>query len=193
MVPMVSTIKEIRQTKEIIEECKQELREAKIHFDKDLKVGIMVEVPAAALLAKEFANEVDFLSIGTNDLIQYIMAVDRGNDLVADLYQEFSPSVVRTIYHIVQEAKKSNKSVSLCGEMAADTLAIPLLVGLGLVSLSMSPSTIAYAKRIIRSCSMANLETLAQDCLTYVTQEEIAERIEKFFIENSITRTRNII
>jgi phosphotransferase system enzyme I (PtsI) len=193
MVPMVSTIKEIRQTKEIIEECKQELREARIHFDKDLKVGIMVEVPAAALLAKEFANEVDFLSIGTNDLIQYIMAVDRGNDLVADLYQEFSPSVVRTIYHIVQEAKKSNKSVSLCGEMAADTLAIPLLVGLGLVSLSMSPSTIAYAKRIIRSCSMANLETLAQDCLTYVTQEEIAERIEKFFIENSITRTRNII
>ena len=193
MVPMVSTIKEIRQTKEIIEECKQELREAKIHFDKDLKVGIMVEVPAAALLAKEFANEVDFLSIGTNDLIQYIMAVDRGNDLVAELFQEFSPSVVRTIYHIVQEAKKSNKSVSLCGEMAADTLAIPLLVGLGLVSLSMSPSTIAYAKRIIRSCSMANLETLAQDCLTYVTQEEIAERIEKFFIENSITRTRNII
>ncbi len=193
MLPMVSTIKEIRQAKEIIEECKQELREAKIHYDKDLKVGIMVEVPAAALLAKEFANEVDFLSIGTNDLIQYIMAVDRGNDLVAELFQEFSPAVVRTIYHIVQEAKESKKSVSLCGEMAADTLAIPLLVGLGLVSLSMSPSTIAYAKRIIRSCSMANLEILAQDCLTYVTQEEIADRIEKFFIENSITRTRNII
>ncbi len=193
MFPMVSTIKEVRQAKELLEECKQDLKRAKIHFDKDLKIGIMIEVPSAALLSREFAQEVDFLSIGTNDLIQYLMAVDRGNDLVSELFQEFSPSVVRTIYHVVQEAKKSNKSVSLCGEMAADTLAIPLLVGLGLESLSMSPSTIAYAKRIIRSCSMKNLTKLAEDCLTYVTQEEILERIEKFFEDNSITRTRNIL
>ena len=190
---MVSTIKEIRRTKQIIEECRQELKKNKIPYDKDMRVGIMVEVPTAALMAKEFAAEVDFLSIGTNDLIQYLMAVDRGNDLVADLFQEFSPAVVRTIHHIVQEAKKSHKSVSLCGEMAADTLAIPLLVGLGLESLSMSPSTIAYAKRIIRSCSMENLEKLAEDCLTYVTQEDILIRIEKFFKDNQITRTRNII
>jgi phosphotransferase system enzyme I (PtsI) len=193
MLPMVSTISEVRQVKQIIGECKNELKKAKIHFDNDIKIGIMIEVPSAALLSKEFAQEVDFLSIGTNDLIQYLMAVDRGNDLVADLFQEFSPSVVRTIYHVVQEAKKSHKSVSLCGEMAADTLAIPLLVGLGLESLSMSPSTIAYAKRIIRSCSMANLNELAKDCLTYVTQEEVLQRIEKFFKDNSITRTRNII
>lgn len=193
MLPMISTIKEIRQSKAIIEECKYELRKSKIHFDKDLKVGIMIEVPSAALLTRDFAKEVDFLSIGTNDLIQYLMAVDRGNDLVSDLFQEFSPSVVRTLYHIVQEAKQSGKTVSLCGEMAADTLAIPLLVGLGLESLSMSPSTIAYAKRIIRSCSIVNLEVLAKDCLTYVTQEEIQSRIEKFFRDNSITRTRNII
>ncbi len=193
MLPMVSTIKEIRRTKQIIEECRQELKKNKIPYDKDMRVGIMVEVPTAALMAKEFAAEVDFLSIGTNDLIQYLMAVDRGNDLVADLFQEFSPAVVRTIHHIVQEAKKSHKSVSLCGEMAADTLAIPLLVGLGLESLSMSPSTIAYAKRIIRSCSMENLEKLAEDCLTYVTQDDILIRIEKFFKDNQITRTRNII
>ncbi len=193
MLPMISTIKEIRQSKAIIEECKYELRKSKIHFDKDLKVGIMIEVPSAALLTRDFAKEVDFMSIGTNDLIQYLMAVDRGNDLVSDLFQEFSPSVVRTLFHIVQEAKQSGKTVSLCGEMAADTLAIPLLVGLGLESLSMSPSTIAYAKRIIRSCSMVNLEGLAKDCLTYVTQEEILSRIEKFFRDNSITRTRNII
>jgi phosphotransferase system enzyme I (PtsI) len=193
MLPMVSTIKEIRQSKELIDECRQELKKNKIPYDKDMKIGIMVEVPSAALLAKEFANEVDFLSIGTNDLIQYLMAVDRGNDLVADLFQEFSPAVVRTIYHIVQEAKKSHKSVSICGEMAADTLAIPLLVGLGLESLSMSPSTIAYAKRIIRSCSMGNLKKLADDCLSIATQEEILARIEKFFKDNSITRTRNII
>ncbi len=193
MLPMVSTIKEIRLTKEIINECRQELKKDKIPFDKDMKIGIMVEVPTAALMAKEFAEEVDFLSIGTNDLIQYLMAVDRGNDLVADLFQEFSPAVIRTIHHIVREAKKSHKSVSLCGEMAADTLAIPLLVGLGLESLSMSPSTIAYAKRIIRSCSLKNLEKLAEDCLLYVTQEDVLARIEKFFEENQITRTRNII
>ena len=193
MLPMIATIKEIRESKIIIEECRQELIHKKIPFDKDMKIGIMMEVPSAALLAKEFADEVDFLSIGTNDLIQYLMAVDRGNDLVADLFQEFSPAVVRTIYHIVEEAKKSQKSVSLCGEMAADTLAIPLLVGLGLESLSMSPSTIAYAKRIIRRCSMENLKKLADDCLSLVTQEEILERIEKFFKDNSITRTRNII
>ena len=193
MLPMVSTIKEIRQAKALIEECRQELKKDKISYDKDMKIGIMVEVPTAALMAKEFAAEVDFLSIGTNDLIQYLMAVDRGNDLVADLFQEFSPAVIRTIHHIVREAKKSHKSVSLCGEMAADTLAIPLLVGLGLESLSMSPSTIAYAKRIIRSCSMDSLEKLADECLLYVTQEEVLERIEKFFRENQITRTRNII
>jgi phosphotransferase system enzyme I (PtsI) len=193
MLPMISTIKEIRQAKAIIEECKSELRKSKTPFDKELKVGIMIEVPSAALLTGDFAKEVDFLSIGTNDLIQYLMAVDRGNDLVSDLFQEFSPSVVRTLHHIVREAKKSNKSVSLCGEMAADTLAIPLLVGLGLESLSMSPSTIAYAKRIIRSCSMVNLKQLADDCLLYVTQEEILNRIERFFKDNSITRTRNII
>lgn len=193
MLPMVSTIKEIRQSKAIIEECRHELKKDKIAYDKDMKIGIMVEVPTAALMAKEFAAEVDFLSIGSNDLIQYLMAVDRGNDLVADLFQEFSPAVVRTIHHIVREAKKSHKSVSLCGEMAADTLAIPLLVGLGLESLSMSPSTIAYAKRIIRSCSMENLEKLADDCLSYVTQEDVLARIEKFFKDNQITRTRNII
>ncbi len=193
MLPMISTIKEIRQSKEIIEECRQELKNNKIPYDKDMKIGIMVEVPSAALLARDFASEVDFLSIGTNDLIQYLMAVDRGNDMVADLFQEFSPAVVRTIYHIVEEANKAGKSVSLCGEMAADTLAIPLLVGLGLESLSMSPSTIAYAKRIIRSCSMANLKELADDCLSCVTQEDILARIEKFFRDNSIIRTRNII
>ena len=193
MLPMVSTIKEIRLAKELIDDCRRELKKDKVAYDKDMQIGIMVEVPTAALMAKEFAAEVDFLSIGTNDLIQYLMAVDRGNDLVADLFQEFSPAVVRTIHHIVHEAKKSNKKVSLCGEMAADTLAIPLLVGLGLESLSMSPSTIAYAKRIIRSCSMENLEKLAEDCLSYVTQEEVLARIEKFFEENQITRTRNII
>ncbi|HDZ59064.1 MAG TPA: phosphoenolpyruvate--protein phosphotransferase, partial [Ignavibacteriales bacterium] len=149
MLPMISTIGEIRKSKELITQCMNELRKKKIEFDKDMQIGIMVEVPSAAVMTKEFAAEVDFLSIGTNDLIQYLMAVDRGNDLVADLYQEFSPVVLRTIKMIVDDAKLVNKPVSLCGEMAADTLAMPLLVGLGLEILSISPATIPYAKKII--------------------------------------------
>jgi phosphotransferase system enzyme I (PtsI) len=193
MLPMVSTIGEIRRTKELIEECKKELRQEKISFDKNLKVGIMVEVPSAAVMANEFAREVDFLSIGTNDLIQYLMAVDRGNDLVADLYQEFNPAVVKTISFIINEGKKEGIEVSLCGEMAADTLAIPLLIGLGLESLSVAPTTILYAKRIIRNISYESAKKMADDCLSCHYEFQVAERIEKFFEENKITRTRNII
>ncbi|MCW8811300.1 MAG: phosphoenolpyruvate--protein phosphotransferase, partial [Ignavibacteriaceae bacterium] len=137
--------------------------------------------------------EVDFLSIGTNDLIQYLMAVDRGNDLVSNLYQEFSPVVVRTLKHIVDEAKKAKKPVSLCGEMAADTLAMPLLIGLGVDILSMSPATIPYAKRIIRSFDYKKAKRLANKCNLLNTEEEVKETIEKFFTDNKITRTRQII
>lgn len=193
MLPMISTIEEIWKSKEIITDCKKELKADKIHFDNHIKVGVMIEVPSAAVMSKEFSEEVDFISIGTNDLIQYLMAVDRGNDLVSNLYQEFNPVVIRTIQHIVKEAKKNHKSVSVCGEMAADTLAIPLLIGLGLDSLSISPSTILYAKRIIRSCDYKKAKELAEECLTLRTQEEIISKLEKFFADNNITRTRQII
>ena len=193
MLPMVSTIAEVRRTKELIEECKRELKKEKIPFDKNLKVGIMVEVPSAAVLAGEFAREVDFLSIGTNDLIQYLMAVDRGNDLVADLYQEFNPAVVKTLSFIINEGKKEGIEVSLCGEMAADTLAIPLLIGLGLEALSISPTTILYAKRIIRYISYEKAKKMAEDCLSCHYEYQVTERLEQFFEENQITRTRNII
>jgi phosphotransferase system enzyme I (PtsI) len=144
-------------------------------------------------MAKEYAEEVDFLSIGTNDLIQYMMAVDRGNDLVSNLYQEFSPVVIRTIEHIVKAAEESKIPVSLCGEMAADTLAIPLLVGLGLNSLSMSPRTILYAKRIIRNFEFNKAKKLADECLKCKTEIEIQKKVKEFFDENNITRTRNIL
>ena len=193
MLPMISTITEFRESKKIIELCKLELKEEKIPFDKDLKVGIMVEVPSTAVMAEVFAAEVDFLSIGTNDLIQYLMAVDRGNDLVSSLYQEFNPAVLKTIHYIVRESKKLNKSVSICGEMAADTLAIPLLVGLELDSLSMSPATIAYAKRIIRSITFESAKQLADRCLKCSLESDVIKEIEKYFEDNSITRTRNII
>lgn len=193
MIPMVSTLDEVRQTLKIIQVCKSELRKDKIKYDNQMKIGIMVEVPSAAVMTKEFAEEIDFISIGTNDLIQYLMAVDRGNDLVSNLYQEFSPVVIRTISHIVERAKQSKIPVSICGEMAADTLAIPLLVGLGLDSLSMSPTTILYAKRIIRNFEFKKAKTLAEECLQCKTEIEIQNKVKKFFDDNNITRTRNII
>ena len=193
MIPMVSALDEVWRTFKIIQECKAELKKEKIKFDNHIKIGIMIEVPSAAVMAKEYAEEVDFLSIGTNDLIQYMMAVDRGNDLVSNLYQEFSPVVIRTIEHIVNAAAESNIPVSICGEMAADTLAIPLLVGLGLKSLSMSPATILYAKRIIRNFEYKKAKVLAEECLQCKTEIEIQKKVKKFFDENNITRTRNIL
>ncbi len=193
MIPMISAIEEIWETKNLINECKEELRKEKVKFDENMKLGIMIEVPSAAIMTKELASEVDFLSIGTNDLIQYMMAVDRGNDLVSNLYQEFSPVIIRTIFHIVRDAKMQNVPVSLCGEMAADTLAIPLLIGLGLDSLSISPATILYAKKIISSFSYEAAKTLADECRASKSEKEIQEKVVKFFENNNITRTRNII
>jgi phosphoenolpyruvate-protein kinase (PTS system EI component) len=153
----------------------------------------MIEVPSAAVMTKELAIEVDFLSIGTNDLVQYLMAVDRGNDMVADLYQEFSPVVLRTIKMIVDDAKRAGKPVSVCGEMAAETLAMPLLVGLGLESLSISPTTIPYAKKIITSFKYKDAKKMAKNCVENCFEEEIVKNLEKFFEKNKIVRTRNII
>ncbi|MFA6598555.1 MAG: phosphoenolpyruvate--protein phosphotransferase [Ignavibacteriaceae bacterium] len=193
MIPMVSTLHEIKRTKLLLDECKAELNKEKIHFDKHMKIGIMIEVPSAAVMSRDYAKEVDFLSIGTNDLIQYLMAVDRGNDYVSNLYQEFHPSVIRTLSHIVIEGKKSNVTVNICGEMAADTLAVPLLVGIGLDSLSVSPSAIPSVKRTIRALDYSKAKKLAEECLNLSSEEEIIKAIEKFFKDNLIQRTRNIL
>jgi phosphotransferase system enzyme I (PtsI) len=193
LLPMVSTITEIRRSKKIISDCMAELSNEKINFDGEMEIGIMIEVPSAAVMTKELAIEVDFLSIGTNDLVQYLMAVDRGNDMVADLYQEFSPVVLRTIKMIVDDAKRAGKPVSVCGEMAAETLAMPLLVGLGLESLSISPTTIPYAKKIITSFKYKDAKKMAKNCVENCFEEEIVKNLEKFFEKNKIVRTRNII
>jgi len=193
MIPMVSTLHEIKRTKLLLDECKAELTKEKIHFDKHIKIGIMIEVPSAAVMSRDYAKEVDFLSIGTNDLIQYLMAVDRGNDYVSNLYQEFHPSVIRTLAHIVIEGKKSNVTVNICGEMAADTLAVPLLVGIGLDSLSVSPSAIPSVKRTIRALDYSKAKKLGEECLNLSSEEEIIKAIEKFFKDNLIQRTRNIL
>ncbi|MCU7495792.1 MAG: phosphoenolpyruvate--protein phosphotransferase [Ignavibacteria bacterium] len=193
MLPMVVSLEEVKRSKALLKECKDELRKEKIKFDQHLNLGIMIEVPSAAVLAKEFANEVDFLSIGTNDLIQFLLAVDRGNEIVSMLYQEFHPAVIRTINQIIKNGQRGHAFVSMCGEMAGDTIAIPLLVGMGLDSLSVSPSSIPYIKRIIRNLHFSKAQELAGECLGMSSLQEVTERIEKFFSENLIQQTNNFM
>ena len=193
MLPMISTIKEIRETKELIKECKAELELSGQRFTDNFPLGIMIEVPSAAVLATQLARESDFFSIGTNDLIQYMMAVDRGNDLVVDLYQEFHPAILRTLSYILEDTKESGIKISICGEMAADSLAVPVLIGLGLKSLSVSPVAAPSIKRTIRSFTYSRAKELADECLKCSSEEEVIEKIQAFFAEFNIQRTRYLI
>jgi phosphotransferase system enzyme I (PtsI) len=193
MIPMVATVEEITRTKELIAECVNELQSGGIPCYPNMKLGIMIEVPSAALLIKDLAHEVDFFSIGTNDLIQYLLAVDRGNDAVAELYQEFHPSVLRTLEHIIRLSDEAEIPVSLCGEMAADNLALPILIGLGLRSLSASPAALLSLKRTIRSVSYEHCRKLAAECLAMRSSSQVAEHINAFFEEHQIPRTRTIL
>ncbi|MBU2494724.1 MAG: phosphoenolpyruvate--protein phosphotransferase [Bacteroidetes bacterium] len=192
LIPMITSMKEIRTFKSIIEDCKNDLLKNDIAFDNDMKIGIMIEVPSAAVLAGEFAEEVDFLSIGTNDLIQYLLAVDRGNDIVSESYQEFHPAVVRTISHIIIHGKNAGAEVSLCGEMAADILAVPLLVGLGLDSISVSASAIPYAKKIIRGILYSEVKEIAEKCLKMKTENEISLLLKSFLETHLKTESQNL-
>ncbi len=184
MIPMIASIDEVIASKILIKECKKELHDEGKHFDKEIKVGIMIEVPSAAMMAEEFAEEADFISIGTNDLIQYSLAVDRGNDIISGLYQEFHPAVVRLLSSIIKAGKKCGKSVSMCGEMAADPFAVPLLIGLGLDSLSASASTIPLLKKVIRSLNYKDLKSLADECLLLRTEKEINKKLHTYFNDN---------
>jgi phosphotransferase system enzyme I (PtsI) len=175
MLPMISGIKEIRQAKELIETAKTELRLNKVPFDENIKVGVMIEVPSAAVIAGDIAQEVDFFSIGTNDLIQYLLAVDRGNDIVSSLYQEFHPAVIKTINHIIKAGHANNIPVSMCGEMAGDPVATLLLVGLGLDEFSVAPIMLPEIKKIIRSVSVTECEEIARRVLEMKTEEDIRD------------------
>lgn len=193
MIPMVSGYREIIQTKQLIKECAKELEDEGKKFSLNLPFGIMVEVPSAAVMARDFAEETDFLSIGTNDLIQFLLAVDRGNDIVSSYYQEFHPAVIRTLHHIIKLGKEGQAMVSICGEMAADVKAVPLLVGLGLDSISVNPAHIPYIKKIIRNLEFSKAEQLAHECLACLTEDEVIEKIEKFFEENLLKFSKNIL
>ena len=177
MYPMVTSINEVRKANEILEECKRELDEIGKKYDKDIKVGIMVETPSVAIIAYKFAKEVDFFSIGTNDLTQYFLAVDRGNELVASLYDSFNPAVLEAIQKVIDAAHDRNISVSMCGEFAGDRRATEILLGMGLDAFSMSASSVLQVKKKIRNSSYEKAQKYRDEILALNTPEEVLENL----------------
>jgi phosphoenolpyruvate-protein kinase (PTS system EI component) len=174
---MISSVEEILQVKEILTQVKEDLRQEGKVFDPWMPIGAMIEVPAAVWLADRLAREVDFFSIGTNDLIQYLLAVDRNNRKVASLYDPLHPAVLSAVARAVQAAKRAGKRVSMCGEMAADPLCTLLLIGMGLDELSMEPFFVPVIKRVIRSLSYARAQRLTEEVLRLETAQEVKGRL----------------
>lgn len=180
MVPMVTCIEEYREAKELVTDIAKELDEAGIAYNKEIQVGIMVETAAASLMADVFAKEVDFFSIGTNDLTQYTMSVDRGNDKVSYLYSTFNPAVLRSIRHIIECGRREGIMVGMCGEAASDPLMIPLLLAFGLNEFSMSASAILKARKYITEYSVEELKAVAEQAMSFVTAAEIQQFMKEF-------------
>lgn len=173
LLPMISGVSEVSASIKYINDVREELRTKNVPFDEKLKIGAMIEVPSAAILSKEIARLVDFLSIGTNDLIQYLLAVDRGNPTITKLFQEFHPAVLRMIQHTIDNGHKRKIHVGMCGEMAGDPIATILLVGMGIDSLSVVPSVLPEVKKIIRSISYREAAKISRRALTMGTPEEV--------------------
>jgi phosphoenolpyruvate-protein phosphotransferase (PTS system enzyme I) len=178
MFPMIATLAEFREAKAILEEEKQKLDSEGIEVAEKIELGIMVEIPSTAIIADQFAKEVDFFSIGTNDLIQYTMAADRMNQQVSYLYQPYNPSILRLVKMVIDAAHKEGKWAGMCGEMAGDEIAIPILLGLGLDEFSMSASSILKARSQIRGLTKADMEGLASKVLEMGTTEEVIEAVK---------------
>ncbi|MCB9366045.1 MAG: phosphoenolpyruvate--protein phosphotransferase [Calditrichaeota bacterium] len=178
MFPFVSGLEELREAKVVLEEAKQELQHRKLAFDPDIRVGIMVEIPSAAVFADRLAEECDFLSIGTNDLIQYTVAADRANEQVAGYYRSFHPAVLRMIEMTVKAGEKRNVHVGLCGELGGTPAAVPLLVGLGMTELSMTSSMIPEIKKIIRSLSYEECKRMTRKAMKMGTSHEIQQYMQ---------------
>lgn len=179
MLPMVISLNEILEAKEFIKMAQAELDKEQVPYSKTVSIGIMVETPAAAILADKLAQHVDFFSIGTNDLAQYVLAVDRGNENISYLYNYFNPAVLKIINDIVCAAKKNNIWVGMCGEMAGDILATELLVGMGIDELSMSGSTIPKVKERITKINLASAQTVVAEVLQFDKTEEVINYLKK--------------
>lgn len=180
MLPMISSIEELRKSKEIIEEVKQELKEKNIKFNENIEVGIMVEIPSSAVMADEFAKECDFFSIGTNDLIQYTIAVERGNEKLANLYSHFNPAVIRLIKSAIDGAHKNGILCGMCGEAAGDVRFIPLLVGLGLDEFSMNANKILKVRKLITDLDFEECKQLAKKVLELESTEGVKRILDNF-------------
>ncbi|RIN53932.1 phosphoenolpyruvate--protein phosphotransferase [Staphylococcus simulans] len=180
MFPMVATIQEFRDAKALLEEERQNLKNEGVEVLDDIEVGIMVEIPSTAALADVFAKEVDFFSIGTNDLIQYTMAADRMSERVSYLYQPYNPAILRLVQRVIEASHAEGKWTGMCGEMAGDQTAIPLLLGLGLDEFSMSATSILKARRLIRNLSEAQMKDLAAKAVNCATSEEVVALVEDY-------------
>ncbi|MFB3182507.1 phosphoenolpyruvate--protein phosphotransferase [Staphylococcus pseudintermedius] len=178
MFPMVATIQEFRDAKALLLEEKENLKQEGVEVSDDIELGIMVEIPATAALADVFAKEVDFFSIGTNDLIQYTMAADRMSERVSYLYQPYNPSILRLIKQVIDASHQEGKWTGMCGEMAGDETAIPLLIGLGLDEFSMSATSILKARRQIKDLSRTEMVQLADHALNCATVDEVVDLVK---------------
>ena len=185
LIPMITELEEIGEVKLLLNEVKGELKREGIPFDEKIPLGVMIEVPAAAAVTDKIIKEVDYLSIGTNDLIQYYLAVDRSNELVSYLFKPFHPAVLRLLKFIIMSAKKEGKEVTICGEMAADPLSAMVLFGLGLKRLSMNPIFIPRVKKALRSVEYRTIKRIVQKAMTLNTSQEIEEYLlEKILINH---------
>jgi phosphotransferase system enzyme I (PtsI) len=176
---MISGVEEVLEVKKIIRTIKRELAQKKIPYQDKVPIGIMIEVPAAVMTASLLAREVDFFSIGTNDLIQYGLAIDRVNELVSDLYNPFHPAVLRMIYQTTKAAKEAHIPVAVCGEMAGDPLAIALFVAMELDSLSMNPISIPRVKKILRALTREKSKRLLEEIMELTTTDEVERHLKK--------------
>jgi phosphotransferase system enzyme I (PtsI) len=175
MFPLVVTLDEVRWAKALLRQAQEELAREGLDHAQEIETGIMVETPAAALVADMLASEVDFFSVGSNDLTQYTLAIDRGNERLGEMYDPLDPAVLRLIARVIEAGHAAGKWVGVCGEMAGQRLAIPVLLGLGLDEFSMTPSAIPLAKKLIRSLSVAQAEQIAKRALSLPTLAEVRE------------------
>jgi len=185
LYPMISSLEEITEIRQVLDECMDELKSKKVAFDGNIQTGIMIEVPSAAIIADRLIRYTDFFSIGTNDLIQYTLAVDRNNEKVAKFYQPLNPAMLRLLQGTIRAANNAGKPVSLCGEMAGSPMYTPILIGLGLRQFSMSPSMIMEVKERVRALRIAECEDIAQQAMSMDSSDHVRDLLMEFHRETN--------